>query len=498
MKREIIEVYDISKAIPRYKVWYKYYDNIFISVIHNNRTRISHLRIKIDQDNSVKKTDNKMCYWHSNWQYSKVEAKYGIPKTGNKTYEINKTYDGEIHRIDSLIENVAIEFQHTLEVSVNEMDSRYNAHKALNFIPYLILDLTDYSAKKTLFTISSFSIENIDYHIESTSGDTKDFLKKIRKWTKSKYLYSGNLFIDFSDIMIRFSSLLKRKYLQISQEEFLENILFLDQLVKDEIESEKKKLKQKIDNEKRIEKEKKHQSKLEYLTKVKKNRLNIENESRYNFYKKSLTHPEIKKIVSSQDNIEIIKHDNFYVDTDRYSKESHIYSFFQSAFSTPILELDFTLNYDINNQKYLFSEISLIKKFGQEGIMVLEFIWQIGKRIKKLSKKLELARGFLHSTRHHSKYNYDINEKLISKEYFLFNRKVNEEEFNDLWFYLEEGRFEEKYLYAKYKNLLSELYDYDEYGLIQGFCQNFIDESSLENYYNDINKWRPLSAINVW
>jgi hypothetical protein len=298
--------------------------------------------------------------------------------------------------------------------------------------------------------------------------------------------------------MIRFSSLLKRKYLQISQEEFLENILFLDQLVKDEIESEKKKLKQKIDNEKRIEKEKKHQSKLEYLTKVKKNRLNIENESRYNFYKKSLTHPEIKKIVSSQDNIEIIKHDNFYVDTDRYSKESHIYSFFQSAFSTPILELDFTLNYDINNQKYLFSEISLIKKFGQEGIMVLEFIWQIGKRIKKLSKKLELARGFLHSTRHHSKYNYDINEKLISKEYFLFNRKVNEEEFNDLWFYLEEGRFEEKYLYAKYKNLLSELYDYDEYGLIQGFCQNFIDESTLENYYNDINKWRPLSAINVW
>lgn len=498
MKREIIEINDISKAIPRFRVWYKYYDDTFISVIHNNRTRRSHLRIKIKEDKSVRKNDNKMCYWHSNWQYSKIEAKYGKHKTGNKTYEISKTYDGEIHRIDSLIENVAIEFQHTLEVSVNELNLRYKAHKALDYNPYLVLDLTDYSAKDTLFSISSFSIDNIDFYIESTSGNTRDFLKKIRKWTKSKYFYSGNLFIDFSDTMIRFSNLLKKQYLEISQTQFLDKILSLDQLVDEEIKKEENEIKQKIENEKKLEEEKRIKNKQEYLKKVKKNKLNIKNDPVYKFYKKSLIHPEIKKIVSSQKNIEIIKHNNFYVDTEKYSKESHIYSFFQSAFSTPILELDFTLNYDINNQKYLFSEISLIKEFGQEGIMVLEFIWQIGKRIKKISKKLELARGFLHSTRYHSKYNYDINEKLISKEYFLFNRKVDEKEFNDLGFYLEEGRFEEKYLYDKYKNLISELFKYDEYGLKQGFCQNFIHESTLENYYNDINNWRPLSATNVW
>lgn len=498
MKREIIEVDDISKAIPIYRVWYSYYDDTFISVIHNNRTRTSHLRIKIDQDNSVRKNDNKMCYWHSNWQYSKIEAKYGKHKTGKKTYEISKTYNGEIHRIDSLIESVAIEFQHTLEVSVNELDLRYKAHKALNYIPYLVLDLTDYSAKDTLFSISSFSIDNIDYHIESTSGKTRDFLKKIRKWTKSKYFYSGNLFIDFSDIMIRFSNFLKKQYLQISQKQFLDKILLLDQLVDNEIKNEEKKLKQKIKNEKRLEEEKQNKSKLEYLKKVKENKLNIKNDSIYDYYKKSLIHPEIKKIVSSQKNIEIIKHNEFFVDTENYSNESHIYSFFQSAFSKPILELHFALNFDIKSQKYLFSEIFLTKEFGQEGIMVLEFKWQNGKKIKKTSKKLELARDFLHSTTHYSKYNYDNNEKLISKEYYLFNRKVNQKEFEDLSFYFEDGRFDEEYLYSKYKNLINEITDNDEYGLIQGFCRNFIPVSSLEIYYNDKNKWRPLSARNEW
>lgn len=176
MERPIIDIKDFTKGIPKYHTWYRYYDDIFVSVIYNNN-RKSHLRIKNSNDNTKPKTDNKMCFWHSDWQYTKVENKYGKAKTGEKTYEITEYYNDEIHRIDSVIGTIAVEFQHTLEVSVNEMDSRFNAHKALNYIPYLVLDLTEFEAKNTLFKILFFSLKNIDYHISDSSEKIKPVLK---------------------------------------------------------------------------------------------------------------------------------------------------------------------------------------------------------------------------------------------------------------------------------------------------------------------------------
>lgn len=498
MKREIIEIVDISRAIPKYKVWYKYYNDIFVSVIYNNNTRKSHLRIKKSSDKSKSKTDNKMCFWHSDWQYAKFEKKYGLPITGLKTYEISKVFDDEIHRIDSLIENVAIEFQHTLEVSVNEMDLRYTAHKGLNYIPYLVLDLTDYPAKETLFKISSFSINNIDYHIEYSSEMTSIILKKIRKWTNSKYFRFGNLFIDFSDTMVRFTPKLRKEYLPISKKTFLDSILNLEQIINDELKNEKDELEQKIRNEREKEKEEKRQKEIKYFNKVKNNKFEITNTPEYKYYRYCLVHPKIKKIITSQKDVELVKHREFIIEKNQHLKKSHIYSLFQSASSKPILELHFTLNYDINSSEYLFSEIFITQEFGREGIIVLEFIQDKGERIRKTSKKLELARDFLHSTTHHAKYNYDINEKLISKEYYLFNKKVSNQEFNDLCFYFEYGVFLQDNLYSKYEKLINELTDYDEYGLISGFCQNLIHESSLNNYYKDKEQWQPLSEKNEW
>lgn len=226
MKIKIIEINDISKAIPKYKTWYKYYDDTFISVINKNNNRISHLRIKNKSRNYDNKNDNKMCYWHSNWQYSIIEKKYGIAETGNKTYEVSKQHGDLVYRIDSVVESLAIEFQHTLTVSVNELDYRYKAHKSLGYIPYLVLDLTAFEAKNTILKISDFTVDKIDYYISySYSSLIISLLKKIRKWLNSDYYKNSSLFIDFSDVMIRFTPILKDDFLVIQKDVFVNNLL---------------------------------------------------------------------------------------------------------------------------------------------------------------------------------------------------------------------------------------------------------------------------------
>ena len=78
---EIIEISDIRKAIPKKKIWYKYFDDIFISVVPEENI-IPHIRRKaIIQDN---KKDNKMSPWHLHWQYEIIEFYYGMNITGKK------------------------------------------------------------------------------------------------------------------------------------------------------------------------------------------------------------------------------------------------------------------------------------------------------------------------------------------------------------------------------------------------------------------------------
>lgn len=72
-KIEIIEIQKISQAIPKKKTWYKYFDEIFISVICLEG-RKSHIRNKNQRDYNF--IDNKMCYWHCHWQYDLIENFY--------------------------------------------------------------------------------------------------------------------------------------------------------------------------------------------------------------------------------------------------------------------------------------------------------------------------------------------------------------------------------------------------------------------------------------
>ena len=500
MERSIIEIKDITKAVPKYMTWYRYYDDIFVSVIYNNDSRKSHLRIKSSNENIKDKRDNKMCFWHSDWQYSKIENKYGLAETGKKTYEITGNYNEEMYRIDSVVGPVAIEFQHTLDVSVNEMDSRYFAHKALNYTPYLVLDLTAFKANDTLFKIPLFSLSLLDYHICSSSEIISSLLKNIRKWIGSAYNKNGNLFLDFSDQMVRFTPKLKKEFVKFSQETFLNNLLNLEQDIVDELNREKEFKEQKREAEEAEKQDRDRQNKLKYKEQVKNNKLEIETNSSFRFYRKCLKHPKIKEIISSKAYIELVKYDAFHERTNDILKKSHIYSFFLSAFSEPILELQYTTHSkkEGENYHYLFADISITQKFGRKGIIVLEFISESGTSIRKVSKKLELARGFLHSTTHPAKFDYNENESLALKEYYLFNKKVSKQEFNDLSEYCENGFFTDEKLELKYREMINELYKNDDYELIKGFCQNCIPNYSLKKYYEDKKQWQPLSAKNEW
>ena len=441
-----------------------------------------------------------MCFWHSDWQYSKIENKYGIAETGKKTYEIIGYYNEEMHRIDSVVGSVAIEFQHTLDVSVNEMDSRYLAHKALNYTPYLVLDLTEYKAKDTLFRILYFSSKQIDYHIFNSSEIISSLLKNIRKWIGSAYNTNGNLFLDFSDIMVRFTPTLKKEFVILSQETFLNNLLSLEQDIVDEINKEKEFEEQKRKAQEAEKQEKIRQRKLKYAEQVKNNKLEIETSSSFRFYRNCLKHPKIREIISSTEYIELVKYDTFLEHTKDILKKSHIYSFFRSTFSNPILELKYTTHSKKEKEKYqyLFSDISITQKHGREGIISLEFISESGKRIRKVSKKLELARGFLHSTTNAAKFEYNEYEILVSKEYYLFNKKVSQQEFINISEYCEIGIYRDEESESIYQGVIKELYKNDDYELIEGFCQNFISYYTLNKYYEDINQWQPLSAKNEW
>ena len=141
MNQKIIETTNLEKEIPEYRTWFRLNEDvIFISVIYPSSTnRNSHFRRKTKPKTNQNKKDNDMCFWHSDWQFSKIENEFGVEKTGDKTYEITVKFNEEVHRIDSVVKNIAIEFQHTLSVSLNEMESRFVAHSALGYTPYFLV-----------------------------------------------------------------------------------------------------------------------------------------------------------------------------------------------------------------------------------------------------------------------------------------------------------------------------------------------------------------------
>lgn len=204
--RRIVKIERIEDAIPQKGVWYDYYGDIFISVIPDEN--INHIRRKVKSvDNKI---DRKTSIWHLEWQYEQIEKNYGVPESGNKTYEVIVNVDGEKHIIDSLVnEKIAIEFQHTLSVDLEEMNSRFKAHQKIDLLPYLVIDLTSFSYS---------DYENKEQKIS----------KKLNKWIKSDYYQHNNLFVDLSDCVLRLSNVVIQQHLKFSKNWFVKELTNLE------------------------------------------------------------------------------------------------------------------------------------------------------------------------------------------------------------------------------------------------------------------------------
>ena len=235
----IKKIHKLEEAKPQKGLWFDYYGKIFISVIPTNYR--PYIRSKAEIDDG--KNDNKMSAWHSEWQFGKIENSYGLSVGKKRTFEIAIDVDGERHIIDSLVKNLAIEFQHSLGVSIEEMNSRYLAHKKAGFMPYLVLDLTEYPLKEYL------------------TFDSK-VVSKLLKWKECEYMKAGNLFADLSDCIVRFSEKVYNNHLQIPKATFLNSLLdleimFIHAIQKECVRKEEEEIiwkeKQKLEEKRRLE-----------------------------------------------------------------------------------------------------------------------------------------------------------------------------------------------------------------------------------------------------
>ena len=352
---EIIEISDIRKAIPKKKIWYKYFDDIFISVVPEENI-IPHIRRKaIIQDN---KKDNKMSPWHLHWQYEIIEFYYGMNITGKKTYEIPIFVNGQTHIIDSVVGNIAIEFQHTLSVSLEEINSRFVAHKNQGYVPYLILDFTSFwydyaeSIKKPLNDISQ-NLKNI-----------------LNKWKKSTYYLNNNLFLDFGTRIVRFYNNKIIDTLDYEKLNFTENLQKLENYFKTFINEEKDKLIKKTENEKKYKKE---------LNQIAKNE-NVE----FKFFRICLLDNIIKNLIKDFENDNITYHtcyewdENIYKKTHEYFSEDNPFRLIYTTFSEK----------GNTGFKYLFAEIYIVIGKGSDS-KKYEFLKENGKTVQILEDDFE-------------------------------------------------------------------------------------------------------------
>lgn len=349
--KTIIKIFSFHDAIPKKDTWYDYYDDIFISVLPTLNIK-PHVRRKNLLDNS-NKVDNSMCEWHQTWQYINIEGKYGGEINGGKTYEVCIKHNNETHRIDSLVKNIAIEFQHTLSVSLVEMNSRYVAHKACGFFPYLILDFTQNTFAE-LFTTNS------DYN-EEQKNEIRKLARKVAKWFDSEYYKNDKLFIDLKDCIIRFTSSFLSSYTRYDKQEFLDGLLTLEDkyIIKKSQDHNTRQANYKIELEKKIE-----YKKYQEAENKRQNEYDKETSEDYKYFRKCFNDETIKPLIENY-----ISDEYYYMDeTEKdngYYKKSHLYRSLDNdviIIYTTIQKVEVFFDnrgYKKNNFKYLFAEITV-------------------------------------------------------------------------------------------------------------------------------------------
>ncbi len=323
----------IEEAKPQKGLWFDYYGEIFISVVPTNYK--AHIRRKAEIEDN--KHDNKMSQWHLEWQYEKIENTHGQSIGKARTFEIPFEIDGEKHIIDSVVERLAIEFQHSLGVSLEEMNARFIAHKKKGFIPYLVLDLTDYPLSDYLSINSKV-------------------VKKIWKWKDCEYMNADNLFADLSDCIVRFSRKISNNHISISKEHFLSNLLHLETELQIEFQKENiRRTEEELRTEERLKAQKQRQEEeylycLEYERKVQIDKK--KNHPDFKYFRKCLEDKLISPLIENmehevlqfnysenREDEDVLEKEYFYM-----SKESFFEISYVNVFNTmgPRAEFDYS------------------------------------------------------------------------------------------------------------------------------------------------------------
>lgn len=500
MNQKIIETANLEKEIPQYGTWFRLHgDVIFVSVIYpSNANRNSHFRRKTKPKTNQNKKDNEMCLWHSTWQFSKIENEYGLEKTGDKTYEITVKFNEEIHRIDSVVKNIAIEFQHTLSVSVNEMESRYVAHNALGYTPYLLLDFTGYSAKNTILRISKFNCKKLMEYIHTYNKDEifVQFLKLIKKWLNTKYHRNKNLFLDFDDYIIRFVPNGANTIYKYEREFFIKNLLQLETVLEESEENTKKLIAKKKEEE---ELKLKLYLKQEKEDKIAKNKEDVFKSRDYHYYRKCKSNKYVKKAIhNTLGNPEYVSYSLKQDEHLGYHRKIHIYRLYSSLESNPQLEIQYSVIGIYKNKEYSFfqSDIEVIKKTGQNntGIKRLILRQKLKQPLRLIAIRNEIVKGYLHSLNDYALYSYNEKEKIENKEYFIFNKNMTKAIFNELSEYFSTfGHLDIENNEAQ--RVLENIYTEDKYryNFIECIMQNDLPEEKLENYYYQCDEILPFA-----
>lgn len=509
MKPKIIETNNLSKELPKFRTWYELPGNVvFVSVIYpeNSKTK-SHFRRKNKPKIDKNKKDNDMCLWHIDWQYFKIEKQYGIEKNKHKTYEIAIDYEGHKFRVDSVVKNISIEFQHTLEVSVSEMNTRYKAQKTFGFNPYLILDFTEFSTVNSICQIDNFDIRKVEEYLKKYSNNNhlQKFLKRIKKWDSSEYFINKNLFIDFKDYIVRLNPDGLNQLYSYEKSFFVKNLVQIDQILEDS-EIKTKNLIERKEKEAILKKE--MRLKKENETKIKENKELRKESFDYKYYRKCIKNKHIKRAISSKidlNDIDYVSHicfENEYVGINR---KFHIYRLYKDIDSkSAIIEIQYIIEGDYSNNKFQFykSTINIIKSLYEEnssirgniGIKRLCLEQMPKKPIKIKFIRDEIVKDYLHSFEGYAQIKYDGNNNISKKEYYIFNQKVDESTFGELSDHY--NNFLDFECNQKSKKFIEDIHN--KYVSNTDLFIKYVlyDESPhydlFKNYYMDINEPVPL------
>lgn len=449
---EIIVIDNLKYAVPKKNIWYKYFSDIFISAVGENNK--PHIRLKNEE--RIKKTDLKNNKWHTDWQYQIIETKFGLSVSNRRTYEISFLHNNERHQIDSLIGNIAIEFQHTLSVSTDEMDSRYIAQRAQGYMPYLVLDYTEKKSYKERFNDSLRNVNKNPDNIDLSPFNLKvlasnDFYHSIRrdfaKWFRCEYFENDNLFIEFSDKIIRLIKKSRYMYIVFHKNTFIDKLLefedYSNSLLEQEIVSFEYEKQLKIE----VELKKKVRIQEQFIREKERNRNRKLTDKDFNLYRMCRTDQIILKIFPDVES-ETIEYEMFPSKIENgLTQKTHSYTSLESPF-----ELHYTTYSKIENHKYDFLYAIIVLK-RLSNFEVQTFTFKKSKAISNiLARKIELYPGFLHSVNYSALREYDQRADKSDK-YYLFNTLVENKNdwenlrcyYIDVQIYVHDADFQQQY-----------------------------------------------------